>query len=73
MKFQLFDSDLEASVLASAVADPEIHREICGWPADLFGNPVSRMLHNVMCRLASRGHLPSQSCWWASSRTGSVR
>jgi len=55
MKFQLFDSDLEASVLASAMADPEIHREICGWPADLFGNPVSRMLHNVMCRLASRG------------------
>lgn len=55
MKFQLFDSELESQVLASAMSDPEIHREICGWPSELFGNPVTKQIHNAMCKLASRG------------------
>lgn len=53
--FSMFDSEVEGRVLATAMADPEVHREICGWSSDLFGNPVSKQLHSVMCKLGARG------------------
>ena len=53
--FAMFDSEIEGRVLATAMSDPDVHKEICGWSSDLFGNPVSKQLHSLMVRLGAKG------------------
>lgn len=53
--YNLFDTELEKSVLATALADPDVHREVCGWSSDLFGSPVAKSMHHTICKLSARG------------------
>jgi len=53
--YNLFDLELEKSVLATAIADQDVHRDVCGWSSDLFGSPVAKSMHTAICRLSARG------------------
>lgn len=50
----LFDFNLEKSVLATAMSDPDAHKEVCGWSSELFGNPAAKYLHDALRKLSIR-------------------